>query len=111
MKLSKSKDSVTEAQAITPGDNQRIQFTATSTVSAALAGDTNLIRLFPTTDCWIRLGLNNSVVAAPNDGRSVFCPAGEFSFLGTTINLIQLATHIAVIRDSMDGVLHLCEAD
>lgn len=89
-------------QALKPGASQKISFTGTSSQSAFLDGNTKMIRVFPTKDCWIVFGV--SPTAAPNDGSSCFLPGGIIQFL-----VAPGGYKIAVIRDSSNGDLHIVE--
>lgn len=111
MELPKDINSWNVAQAITPDRSQRVSFSASSVKSNNFDGDTNLIRLFATKDCWVRLGTDDTTTAVANDGHSQFIPAGMLIFLGTKVNKTTMATNLAVIRDQDDGMLHILEAN
>ena len=88
-------------QALIPGTCQRVSYTASAAQSAAL-GNTVIVQLYSTTDCWIKFGSNPTAVA--NDGTSVFLPGGMVICYGVT------AGHkVSAIRDSASGDLHIVE--
>lgn len=99
-------------QAIRIGASQRITTTGTAAPSTRLdtgaATRTTLVYLFPTQDCWIKVGEQGSTVAAVNDGTSMFLPGGIKDFIGIPENLARPV--ISVIQDSAGGYLHVTEA-
>ncbi len=111
MELPKDINSTNVAQAVTPDRSQKIMFSSSPVRSNTFDADTNLIRIFATKDCWVRLCTDTSTSAAVNDGVSQFVPAGILIFLGTKVNKITMATNISIIRDQDDGALHLLEAN
>lgn len=104
----KSDKSVIYWQAMIPGVNQR-QAVSGSSQKIALGGtNTSLIRIFATQDCWVKIGEYSSIVAAVNDGTSMFLGGGQFEYLGISDSIVQPG--VAVIQDSVAGTIHVVEA-
>lgn len=88
-------------EAIIPGVSQKKAFTAVSSQSTALSASTSVVRLFATEDCHIKTGANPTAVA---DGTCMFLPADREALIG-----VGSGDKIAVIRDTVDGVLFITE--
>lgn len=84
-------------QAIRPIQNEKITILAASTQSSAFSS--NIIRVFPTVDCWINI---DGDVAVADDGTTCFCAGGIYQFF-----IFNSGSKLAVIRDSGDGYLHI----
>lgn len=91
--------------AIEPSIAQKILISAASVQSAAFAIDptdfkgTTVIRVFPTKDCYIKMGDNPTATTS-----DFFCPGGILQYFG-----VEPGQKIAVIQDTTAGVLHIME--
>lgn len=95
-------------QTIKPGKCQKIDFTNTSKQSTAFASTTTLIRVFPTQDCFVKIGANPTAVAAAEGSTvedTIFLPGGLVDFIG-----VEPGEKIAVVRNATSGTLHITEA-
>jgi hypothetical protein len=86
--------------AIFPGVSQRVAVGGSSTQSAAFGDSTGMIRLAPTTDCYVAFGLNPTATNA-----SLFLPAGSIEYFG-----VSPGEKIACLQVSSAGFLNVVEA-
>lgn len=84
---------------------QALAFSTSSVQSSIVASNTNRVVLSCTQDCWIAVG-SNPTAAKATEG-SFFLSAGSQSY---PISVLQGVTKIAVIADSIDGVLSIIES-
>lgn len=89
-------------EAILPGVSQALAFTGTSAQSTALGTSTTLVKIFATTDCFIKVATDPTAVA---DGTCMFVPAGIIDFIG-----VGPGQKIAAIRNASSGTLYITEA-
>lgn len=93
---------------------QQVAFTNTSAYSQNLESNTTIVELFSTQDCWIQLvkSTDNSSVAAPvaanTKGPSLMVRGGITKFIGVP-RIQGTVWKLAVIRDSANGTLDVCE--
>lgn len=95
-------------QTIVPGKGHVVDFTNTSKQSEAFGPNTTLIRVFPTQDCFVKVGSDPTAVApaegSPQDD-TIFLPGGLLDFIG-----VEPGSKIAVVRSVTSGALHVTEA-
>jgi hypothetical protein len=101
-------------QAMTIKSGQQVAFTAVSAASGILDQYTSLVKLFPTQDCWVKVGASGSTTAAvPSAGVNApgitFLPGGLVEFIGIPENTTNPV--IAVISNGTDGTLYISEAN
>jgi hypothetical protein len=86
----------------------KIDFSATSARNAtAFEASTQVISLYATQDVYLRLG-GGSVTATASDH---FFPAGVYYDIAIGDDQSGQATHIAAIRDTLDGTLYISEKE
>lgn len=86
--------------AIFPGTSQRLAVGGSSNQSAAFGETTGMIRLSPTTDCFVAFGANPTATNA-----SLFLPAGSVEYFG-----VSPGEKIACLQVSTAGHLNVVEA-
>ena len=94
-------------QAMVALKSWKLDFTNTSAELGPFASTTTLISIFPTQDCWVKIGSGSQTAAAISSGASgtsVFCPGGIQNFLGC-----DPGDRLAVVRDGTNGSIHVCE--
>lgn len=86
--------------AIFPGFSQRLQIGATSSQSIPMGATTGIVRLCPTSDCYVAFGANPTASSS-----SLLLPAGAVEYFG-----INPGDKIAVLQVSSGGYLSIIEA-
>jgi len=87
------------AQVITPGASQNVAIGAASTQSAAFSQSTTMVRVAPTVDCRIALGLNPTA-----DATSMLLFGGQ-----PEVVAVGRGHKVAVIQQSGGGTLNVVE--
>jgi len=94
-------------QALVPGNSWTLDFTNTSAQVGPFASTTTLVSIFPTQDCWVKIGSGAQTAAAISSGASgtsVFCPGGIQNFLG-----VDPSDYLAIVRNATSGTIYICE--
>jgi|SRR4051812_3102165 hypothetical protein len=86
--------------ALYPGTSQALAVAGTSAQSAAVGGNTTIVRIYATQDCWVALGPNPTAAA----NTSMFLAAGAPEYLA-----INPGEKIAAIQASAAGSLYISE--
>lgn len=89
--------------ALIPSLPQKVTVGGSSNQSAAFANTCTIIRIFPTVDCYIDIGIDPSA-----DTNSVFCPGGIIQYFGINRDT-SASIKLAVIQDSTSGIMHIVE--
>lgn len=82
-----------------PGASQNVTTSGTSAQSAALGGNTLIVRLIATTDCRVAFGANPTATAT-----SMLLTAGVPEFF-----TVQVGSKIAAIATGLGGALNITE--
>jgi len=92
-------DNGRDAQCLSIGTSQKVTFTGTSAQLTAFGDSTDFVRVFPTQDCFLAVGLSPTATSA-----SAFCPGGILQYF--RVNPGQVMAHIS---DGTDGILYVLE--
>ena len=81
------------------GASQKVTIGAASAQSATFSDSTTIIRIFTTTDCYIKVATNPTATTS-----DMFIAGGIIEYFG-----IEKGHKIAVIQDASGGTLHITE--
>lgn len=87
---------------VTGGTSQSVAVSGSSTQSSAFQAATTVVRVYSTTDCFLKFGTNPTAVA----NTSIFLPAGVIDYLGVPQNQ---SYKVAVLQSTASGTLYVTE--
>lgn len=86
-------------QTLYPSAPQKVTITSSSTQSSAFSANVSVIRIFPTSNCYVKFGSNPTATTS-----DIYCPGGILQFFG-----VIPGEKVAVIQDTASGTLHVVE--
>lgn len=89
-------------QAIIPVNPQKVAYTASAAQSSAIQKHCSIIRIFPTTDCYIKISTAGTAATTSD----IFCPGGIAEYFELLVDGPYI---ISAIRDTTSGTLHIVE--